>query len=112
VSERKVDPQVATVDRAINQVLEAEREARDAVALCRAEALKILAAAEEDARRTARRTECRITLVHRIADRAVDRALNELRKTPADSESRMLEADVHSLVNLALDELVEEVLNP
>jgi hypothetical protein len=70
--------ETASVDRAINQVLAAEREAREAVEECRARAAQMVAEAEDRARAVAKRTERRIKAAHRIADMAVERALKEL----------------------------------
>jgi F0F1-type ATP synthase membrane subunit b/b' len=70
--------ETASVDRAINQVLTAEREAREAVEQCRARAAQVVAEAEDRARAVAKRTERRIKQAHRIADMAVERALKEL----------------------------------
>ena len=69
------------VDRVMSQVLEAEEEAWKAVEQCRAQAARIVADAEENVRRIARRTERRIKQTHRIADLAVDRALQKLRRS-------------------------------
>ena len=66
------------VDRAINQVLSAEREARERVERCRVEAANIVAAAEVRARAISERTEKRIKAAHRIADAAVELALADL----------------------------------
>ncbi len=70
--------ETASVDRAINQVLTAEREAREAVEQCRTRAAQVVAEAEDRARAVAKRTERRIKQAHRIADMAVERALKEL----------------------------------
>lgn len=70
--------ETASVDRAINQVLAAEREAREAVEQCRARAAQMVAEAEDRAQAVAKRTERRIKAAHRIADMAVERALKEL----------------------------------
>jgi hypothetical protein len=78
VSEPKAGPQSASVDQAINQVLVAERDAREAVERCRGEAAAIHAEAEERAREIGKRTERRVKAAHRTADRAVARALKDL----------------------------------
>ena len=101
-----------SVDLVMNQVLAAEREARDAVVLCHAEAAQILAAAEEGARRIAHRTEHRIGLVHRVADQAVDRTLHQLRAGGPESGSALSEEDVSELLDRAVDALVDELLDP
>jgi vacuolar-type H+-ATPase subunit H len=78
VSEPKAGPQSASVDQAINQVLVAERDAREAVERCRGEAAAIHAAAQERAREIGQRTERRVKAARRTADRAVERALKGL----------------------------------
>jgi hypothetical protein len=74
----------ASVDEAMNRVLAAERDARLAVAECRAEAARIVAEAETRARALAGRSEARIKAAHRIADAAIARALAELAEVPSD----------------------------
>ena len=74
-----------TEDAAINRVLAAERDARDAVADCRRQARAMLAAAEEDARAVTGRAEGRIRAAHGIAERGIERALAELRGQVDDS---------------------------
>ena len=99
-----------SVDQAMNQVLLAEREARDAVARCRSEAARILAAAEEDVRRIVERTEGRVSLASRIADRTVDLAVREPRGPEAGPASPGPETDVQDLLERAVDGLVDEIL--
>lgn len=74
----------ASVDEAMNRVLAAERDARLAVAECRAEAARIVAQAEARARALSGRGEARIKAAHRIADAAIARALAELAEVPPD----------------------------
>ena len=85
-----------SVDRAMNRVLLAEQEARDAVEQCRAEAARIIAEAEERARGFSQRAERRIKLAHRIADRAVERALQGLSGSDSEWESEILTRDTHN----------------
>lgn len=99
-----------SVDKAMNQVLAVEREARDAIARCRTEAAQILAAAEEDARRIAQRTERRIKLAHRIADQAVAHTLGRLQGPESLPGIRAPDEDVPALLDRAVDDLVEEIL--
>ena len=102
--------EAASVDLAINRVLAAEREAREAVEQCRAEAALILNAAEERARAVTSRTERRIKAVHRIADRAVERALSELRKEPGDEVVPEEAGRAGGRLERALDVLVCEIV--
>lgn len=101
---------VEAVDGAIDQVLAAEREARAAVASCRAEANRILTAAEEKARRIDQRTEARIGRAHRIADQAVERALAALERTAAEGVFEPPHVRVQWLLERAVDGLVDEIL--
>jgi vacuolar-type H+-ATPase subunit H len=112
VSEPKIDPQVATVDQAINQVLRAEREARGAVERCREEAAAIVAAAEERARGISARTEQRIKSAHRLADKAVECALRELLRAEArEAPGETTQAD-EARVTRAVEALVDELIGP
>jgi vacuolar-type H+-ATPase subunit H len=100
----------SSVDRAMNEVLSAEREARDAVERCRAEAVRILAAAEEGARRIAQRTEDRVKLAGRVADQAVERALRELQGTEDGPAAAVSDAEAREPLDRAVHDLVEEIL--
>lgn len=98
------------VDQVMNQVLAAERQARDAVEQCRAQAAAILAEAEERARAIGRRTEHRIRLTHKIADQAVDDALVELRGPDSGRTAVEDAGEARERVDRAVDALVEEIL--
>jgi vacuolar-type H+-ATPase subunit H len=98
------------VDDAINRVLMAEREAREAVEQCRGEAARILAAAEEAAREVSSRAEGRIQSVRGTADRAVERALAELR-IEAGGQPRGGDASREGgRLDRAVDALIDEIL--
>jgi hypothetical protein len=99
-----------SVDQAMNQVLLAERKARDSVARCRSEAARIIAAAEEDVRRIVERTESRVSLVSRIGDRAMELALREPQGSEAGAASPVPVADDRDLLERAVDGLVDEIL--
>jgi hypothetical protein len=87
MSDRARELETLQVDEAMNRVLAAEREARQAVEASRAQAAAIVAAAEETAAAIGRRAERHIRTAHQIADRAVERALAELAATrPIGSE--------------------------
>jgi regulator of protease activity HflC (stomatin/prohibitin superfamily) len=103
-------PDPGSVDRVINQVLVAEREARSAVGRCRAEAARLLAEAEERSRRIVQWTERRIKLAHRIADHGVERALGELRGQGSGSGSLIPMGDSREVLARAVDDLVDEIL--
>jgi hypothetical protein len=80
----KTRGQTVSVDEVMNRVLAAERDARLAVAECRAEAARIVAQAETRARALSGRSEARIKAAHRVADAAIARALAELTGMPPD----------------------------
>lgn len=105
-----------TADEAMNRVLAAERDARLAVAECRAEAARLIAAAESQARTLASRSEAHIKTAHRRADAAIARALAELARTPLpdqgtgnDADHTKATADGAALAKV-LDVLVNEIL--
>ena len=103
-------PETRAVDLAMNQVLAAEQEAREAVTACGEEARKILAQAEELARGISRRTERRVKAAHRIADQAVERALGDLSDWGSDAgDPGALDAGEERLER-ALDRLVDEIV--
>lgn len=66
------------VDAAFNRVLAAEAQARERVEDCRREAAAIVSAAALRARAISDAADRRMGLVHRIADRGVERAVAEL----------------------------------
>jgi regulator of protease activity HflC (stomatin/prohibitin superfamily) len=109
-------PLSESVDEAMNRVLAAERDARLAVAECRAEAARLIAAAEAQARALAGRSEARIKLAQRIADGAIARALAELSEVPpvADLTGTLRDAassaDRAEHLTRAIDTLIEEIL--
>jgi hypothetical protein len=105
-----------TADEAMNRVLAAERDARLAVAECRAEAARLIATAESQARALASLSEAHIKTAHRRADAAIARALAELAQTPLpdqaageDAGHETGTADAAPLAEI-LDVLVDEIL--
>lgn len=92
-------------DEAMNTVLRAERDAREAIDACRAEAERTLAEAREQARRIARRTDARISALHTRCTidlhRRVEAMLDGEREPntplPAASEDEVLQAAVDAL---------------
>lgn len=69
---------IAPVDAAIAQVLQAEQAARDAVARCAAQAESWVAQARDAARQTAERAQARIARVHAFAQVQLDARLAAL----------------------------------
>jgi hypothetical protein len=99
-----------SVDEAINLVLTEERKARDDVDRCLAEAERMLDAAEDHARRIARRNEERIRTVHRIADQAVKRALDELEASPAGGAPPRGRGALDPRLDAAVRVLADEII--
>jgi hypothetical protein len=105
-----------TADKAMNRVLAAERDARLAVAECRAEAARLIAAAEARARALASLSETHIKTAHRLADAAIARALAELVQTPLPDQSPGSDqapdhpATTPAHLPLVLEALVGEIL--
>lgn len=110
MSDPKAGPQTAAVDEAINQVLKAERDAREAVERCRSEAAIILAVAEDRVRRITQRAEQRAKAAHRLADRAVECALRELLGGEGGEEPGQTTSLDEARVTHAVEVLVEELM--
>jgi len=98
-------------DAAINRVLEAEQTARQEIAQCRRQALKILSQARSRTRAIAQRADRRINRVHALSDTAIQQALKDI-----DIESRMLAGtpeltpDLAQQLDGAIDRLIGEIL--
>ena len=65
------EEKVANADAAINRVLDAERKARDAIALCRSNNEQRVEQAQQLARRIDDRADLRIGRIHGLADRSI-----------------------------------------
>jgi nucleotide-binding universal stress UspA family protein len=73
------DPASQAAGDAINLLLEAERQARDAIRRCEQEAAELLNRAREHARRVADRTDARISALHIRCDLEIAQRVAELR---------------------------------
>lgn len=102
-----------TPDTAIERILEAEQEAREAVEACRRRADELVDQGLVGARRIADRADERIGLVHARADAGIERALarieqelETLAEQPAvdDADWRRLDEAVDALVRELLGE--------
>ncbi|AGA91015.1 hypothetical protein Thimo_2270 [Thioflavicoccus mobilis 8321] len=107
----------ATIDQAINRILAAEREGRADVARCAAEAEGILADAQARAERIRERTEARVQLVHRIADRCLEKVLGELHSLPPEPDEGTAPLAAASdvpdeVMDDAVARLVDELIGP
>ena len=103
--------ETGSVDRAINRILAAEQEARDAVENCRVEAARILSEAEERVREIDRRAERRMRAAQRIADASVARSIQRLRERGSSAVSETDEGRPGSPVDTAVEALVDEMLD-
>jgi hypothetical protein len=108
---QKSSEEAGAIDLAMNQVLAAERDARQAVEACRADAKRILDETEERTRRIARRTERRIKAAHGVADAAVERALRSLAEGPGEPAAGIAGDGDRERLERALDRLVDEMLD-
>jgi cell division septum initiation protein DivIVA len=70
----------ATIARAINRVLAAEREAADAIAAAQREAEAVIEAARTERRRLLERARSRATRIHGAAQARLERSLEKLER--------------------------------
>jgi hypothetical protein len=110
VSDRTSSPETQSVDEAMNRVLLAEREARAVVEQCRAEAVRIVTAAEDRARSLANRTDQRVKMARRIAERRVEKALLELRDSTLLLKEQRGKSELGERLERALEALANEVI--
>jgi len=79
MSERNSNPDASrSVEQAMNQVLRAERDARQAIADCEREAHERVHTAQQRAQRIASRTDERITAIHQHCKQQVHREIRAL----------------------------------
>jgi len=76
-----------TVEQAMNRVLEAEREAQQAVAACEHDALQHRQDAQQQAKQIARRTDARLALCHTRSKGRLDRDIRELERAAASTDA-------------------------
>ena len=94
------------VEDAMNRVLQAERSAEQAVAVCRQEAREIQQAAQLQASRIARRANERLALCHMRCNARLTRELKE-RERAAEAEISQCTASAIQLDEDALTPVVE-----
>jgi hypothetical protein len=99
------------VDEAFNRVLEAEARAREQVEACREQAAELVKDAEARARRISDRTDRRMRLTHRIADRAVSQALAALADMPPEPAAGHPDDTTLSRLDRIIDRLAGEILS-
>ncbi len=100
-----------TVDEAINRVLKAEKEARQAVENCRFDARRIVNRARIGASRILERADDRIGLMHRRCEQSVGHRLSELRAEARRIPTQpVLEPDVRERLEVMVRRLAEEMI--
>jgi hypothetical protein len=104
------DADLERIDAAFNRALAAEASARESVAACRIEADRLLADAEDHARRLVERTDRRLLAVQRIADTSLQHALSELLDRVAEPLGDGLDAGTDARLNAAVAALADEII--
>jgi vacuolar-type H+-ATPase subunit H len=99
----------ATVDDAIAQVLQAERDARDNVQHCAREAEGIVERAHETARQIARRAAHRSVRVQRWSASALQRQLAALAQLAGQGNAIAAHADSPGALQRAVEELAAQL---
>ncbi|HSO81291.1 hypothetical protein [Thiocapsa sp.] len=105
------DADLERIDAAFNRALAAEASARESVAAYRVEADRLLADAEDHARRLVERTDRRLLAVQRIADTSLHHALSELLDRVAEPLGDGLDAAADARLNAAIDALADEMID-
>ena len=103
------DPSAApsdTVEQAMNRVLQAEREAEQAIADCELEARQILQAAQQRVKRIADRTDERLALIQQRLAQKIKAHIDALERA---DRSAQLEPSVYDLDEAGLATVVREV---
>jgi vacuolar-type H+-ATPase subunit H len=95
-----------TVEQAMNRVLQAEREAEQAIADCEKEARQILQTAQQRVKRIADRTDERITLIQLRLAQKIKAHIDALERA---DRSAQREPSVYDLDEAGLAAVVQEV---
>lgn len=95
-----------SVDRAVARVLDAEREAREAVERCHEQARSDLARARSGAREVLNRADRRISAVHERCAKGLGHALDRLR---TETEAIPLEPTVDASTHRRLATVVQRI---
>ncbi|WP_296809425.1 hypothetical protein [Thiocapsa sp.] len=104
------DADLERIDAAFNRALAAEASARESVAACRIQADRLLADAEDHARRLVERTDRRLLSVQRIADTSLQHALSDLLDRAAEPLGDGLDASADARLNAAIAALADEMI--
>jgi len=100
------------IDEAMNRVLREEQQARVAVETCRERAKMFLEHAQNRAKLIEYRTDARLLRVQWLADRALQRALQQLTTSsprPGAASANVGQADrLSRVIEMMLDEMVGE----
>jgi vacuolar-type H+-ATPase subunit H len=96
---------------AINHVLRAEADSREAVEACRQQAMETVENSRDKARRIINRIDDRISSLHARSDRSVNERLSQIRQEIADlSHLSELDDDAHARLELAVKLLLDEMV--
>jgi|GEM_PF-6961929 len=103
----------ATSDQVINRVLEAEKNARHEVDICRHKAAVVITDSRERVRRIMNRADERISKVHHIADRLGEKLLTDINintnlLTEPVKIDKKVRIDVDKAISLLIAELIGE----
>ncbi|UHD16917.1 hypothetical protein [Thiocapsa bogorovii] len=104
------DADLERIDAAFNRALAAEAAARESVSACRIEADRLLADAEDHARRLVERTDRRLLAVQRIADTSLQHALSELLDRVVEPLGEGLDAADDARLDAAIGALADEMI--
>ncbi|MFB1485752.1 MULTISPECIES: hypothetical protein [unclassified Thiocapsa] len=104
------DADLERIDAAFNRALAAEASARESVAACRIQADRVLADAENHARRLVERTDRRLLAVQRIADMSLRHALSDLLDRAAEPVGDDLDTAADARLDAAIGVLADEMI--
>jgi vacuolar-type H+-ATPase subunit H len=103
-------PSPEPADVAMNRVLQAERDAEQAVAECEQEARNIIKAAQQQAQHIAARTNERISMLHMHYSQNLSQTIREIEQAGKQIEQAGVTTPFdESLFSTVIDELAEEL---
>ncbi len=101
------DSATELAEQAMNQVLQAERDAEQFVAACEAEAAGILQAAQRQVSRIASRTDSRISLMQTRCFQQVAEEIKQLER--AERQEKQTQEESYRIDETGLAECIEEI---
>jgi vacuolar-type H+-ATPase subunit H len=109
-NDRNQPPSPEPADLAMNRVLQAERDAEQAVAECEQEARAILKAAQLQAQRIAARTNRRISMLQMRSSQKLNRTIKDIERAGKQIEQAAIGIPFDdSLFGSVIDELAAEL---